>query len=625
MLVTLAAGDNDGFHCQSPMPEIRQLPQSLVNQIAAGEVVERPASVIKELVENALDAKAGCIEVQLVAGGVKQLSVRDDGHGMPPEQMPLAVAPHATSKIRDLDDLEAVASFGFRGEALASIQSISRLRIVSRPTDAEHGWELAPGVDDEPRPTPARPGTLVEVRDLFFNVPARRKFLRTERTEFGHVDQLMRKLALSNPTVAFRLIHNERGVLDLPAVDADSLEERIPKVLGEGFLEQAREIDAAASGFVLTGWVANPQYARASTDQQLFFVNGRVVRDRLIAHAIRRAYRDVLHHARHPAYVLSLRLDPAMVDVNVHPTKAEVRFRDARGVHDFLFQSVHRALAAPGGAVFPIASQQAPSAVPVPGDEAVMRAPPSGGVRGGRVSQGYLSLLARGQAAVGSPGMASEMTPGMDGVAEPLPGNEELPPLGYAMAHLGEIYILARNRDGLVIVDAHAAAERVTYERLKSTYRQQGLSGAPLLLPVDLTVSPSQAEAFETWQEAFAAAGVMVDRVGPERVRVREVPAMLREADIETLVREMLAELQRVPLAEDVAPRAVIEDRIDEILSTMACHGSVRANRRLTVAEMNALLRDMERTERGDQCNHGRPTWRALSIEELDRWFMRGQ
>ena len=604
------------------MPAIRQLPQSLVNQIAAGEVVERPASVIKELVENALDAGADRIEVQVVAGGVKQLSVRDNGHGMTPEQMPLAIAPHATSKIRDLDDLEAVASFGFRGEALASIQSISRLRLVSRTTDSEHGWELAPGVFDEPRPTPAKPGTLVDVRDLFFNVPARRKFLRTERTEFGHVDQLLRKLALANPGVAFRLSHNDKGVLDLPAADADAIEGRIARVLGGGFLGQAREIDAAASGFALTGWVASPQYARASTDQQLFFVNGRVVRDRLIAHAVRRAYSDVLHHGRHPAYVLSLRLDPAAVDVNVHPTKAEVRFRDARGVHDFLFQSVHRALAAPGGSSAAIVSAPTTVGGIRPGNEVSAPAASFGSSNGapsvaGRASQGYLSLLARGQSA--QPGAPSV------GVAEPLPADEEIPPLGYAVEHLGEIYILARNRDGLVIVDAHAAAERVTYERLKNTYRQQGLSGAPLLLPVDFTVSPAEAEAFEAWQEAFGAAGVMVDRVGPERVRVREVPAMLREADIETLAREMLAELRRVPMAEDTVPRAIVDERIDEILSTMACHGSVRANRRLTVAEMNALLRDMERTERSDQCNHGRPTWRTLSIDELDRWFMRGQ
>ncbi|KTG17405.1 MULTISPECIES: DNA mismatch repair endonuclease MutL [unclassified Guyparkeria] len=603
------------------MPAIRQLPQSLVNQIAAGEVVERPASVIKELVENALDAGADHIEVQVVAGGVKQLSVRDNGHGMTPEEMPLAIAPHATSKIRDLDDLEAVASFGFRGEALASIQSISRLRLVSRTTDIDHGWELAPGVFDEPRPTPAKPGTLVDVRDLFFNVPARRKFLRTERTEFGHVDQLLRKLALANPGVAFRLSHNDKAVLDLPAADDDAIEARIAKVLGRGFLDQAREIDSAASGFALTGWVASPQYARASTDQQLFFVNGRVVRDRLIAHAVRRAYSDVLHHGRHPAYVLSLTLDPAAVDVNVHPTKAEVRFRDARSVHDFLFQTVHRALAAPGGiapegVAMPVQSSGfASSAGAGSSSGPTLSAPSAPAASSGRASQGYLSLLAHGQ----------QGQEGAPSVAEPLPADDEIPPLGYAVEHLGEIYILARNRDGLVIVDAHAAAERVTYERLKSAYRQQGLSGAPLLLPVDFAVSPAEAEAFETWQEAFSAAGVMVDRVGPERVRVREVPAMLREADIETLVREMLAELRRVPMAEDTVPRAIVDERIDEILSTMACHGSVRANRRLTIAEMNALLRDMERTERSDQCNHGRPTWRTLSIDELDRWFMRGQ
>ncbi len=601
------------------MPEIRALPQSLVNQIAAGEVVERPASVIKELVENALDAGADRIEVRVVAGGVKQLSVRDNGFGMPPEQMPLALAPHATSKIRDLDDLEAVASFGFRGEALASIQSISRLRLVSRTPDAEHGWEIAPGQVDEPRPTPAKPGTLVDVRDLFFNVPARRKFLRTERTEFGHVDQLLRRLALANPSVAFTCTHNERSVLDLAPVDDERIEQRIAAVLGQGFLDQARRIDASASGFSLHGLVASPQYARSSTDQQLFFVNGRVVRDRLIAHAVRRAYADVLHHARHPAYVLSLRLDPAAVDVNVHPTKAEVRFRDGRGVHDFLFQVVHRALATPGGGVAAPGVEErgtdaevsyAPSAALEAGP--AYRAPPSSGVAG----QGYLSLLGQSH----NLGM-----PDPGGVAESLPIDEEIPPLGYAVAHLGEIYILARNRDGMVIVDAHAAAERVTYERLKDSHRRQGLSGAPLLLPVDIQVSPEEADAFEAWREAFARAGVELDRVGPERVRVREVPMMLRESDIEELALDMLAELRRLPLEAGEVSLTVVDERIDAILSTMACHGSVRANRRLGVAEMNALLRDMERTDRSDQCNHGRPTWRAISIQELDRWFMRGQ
>ncbi|MFW5954261.1 MAG: DNA mismatch repair endonuclease MutL [Guyparkeria sp.] len=608
------------------MPEIRALPQSLVNQIAAGEVVERPASVIKELVENALDAGADRIEVQVVAGGVKQLSVRDNGHGMPPEQMPLALAPHATSKIRDLDDLEAVASLGFRGEALASIQSISRLRLVSRTADAEHGWELEAGTDDEPRPTPARLGTLVDVRDLFFNVPARRKFLRTERTEFGHIDQLLRRLALANPRVSFSLVHNGRGVLDLPAVEADDLDRRIASTLGRGFLDQAREIDAAASGLALRGLVASPQYARSSTDQQLFFVNGRVVRDRLIAHAVRRAYADVLHQARHPAYVLSLWLDPTAVDVNVHPTKAEVRFRDARGIHDFLFQAVHRALAAPAagrgdrqdgaGPSVPVTDAGRPPADPARGGYAGPGRPavPAPGGSG----QAYLALLRQGQVGGSPAGAPAE-------VREPSPTEDDTPPLGYAVAHLGGVYVLAQNREGLVIVDAHAAAERVTYERLKEKYRQQGLGGAPLLLPVDLHVSPGEADAFEDFRDVFAAAGVVLDRVGPERVRVREVPVMLREADIESLVREMLAELRQVPLAPDAARSSVIDEHIDEILSTMACHGSVRANRRLGIEEMNALLRDMERTERSDQCNHGRPTWRILSMQELDRWFMRGQ
>ena len=606
------------------MPEIRALPQSLVNQIAAGEVVERPASVIKELVENALDAGADRIEVQVAAGGVKQLVVRDNGHGMSPEQMPLALAPHATSKIRDLDDLEAVASLGFRGEALASIQSISRLTLVSRTAEAEHGWELDAGLDEEPRPTPAKPGTRIDVRDLFFNVPARRKFLRTERTEFSHIDQLLRRLALANPGVSFSLTHNGRAVFDLPRVDATEIDRRIAATLGKGVLEQAREIDAAASGLALQGLVASPQYARSSTDQQLFFVNGRVVRDRLIAHAVRRAYADVLHHGRHPAYVLSLWLDPAAVDVNVHPTKAEVRFRDARSVHDFLFQTVHRALAAPGAGAEPAAAA-APTMATGGGGSMPAGPMPGGGMRPRGegmpppgAAQGYLSLLQQGQSEPRGPVDVAA-------VREAPSDGDDTPPLGYAVAHLGGVYILAQNRGGLVIVDAHAAAERVTYERLKERYRGQGLGSAPLLLPVDLNVSPGEADAYEDYREAFTAAGVALDRIGPERVRVREVPVMLREADVEALVRDMLAELQRVPLAPGAVQSSVVDDRIDEILSTMACHGSVRANRQLTVEEMNALLRDMERTERSDQCNHGRPTWREVSLQELDRWFMRGQ
>ncbi len=620
------------------MPVIARLPVELVNQIAAGEVVERPASVVKELVENALDAGGRRIVVALEEAGTRLIRVQDDGVGMAPEDLPLAYAPHATSKISSLDELESVASMGFRGEALASIAAIARVQITSRQTASAHAWALAPDWA-EAKPAAHPVGTTVEVRDLFYSTPARRKFLRTERTEFGQIDQLMRRFALAYPACGFALHHQGKPVLDLPATGEALLSEaRVAAVLGEGFLERARRIDAAALGMSVQGWVADPSYARASTDQQMFFVNGRIVRDRVIGAAIRRAYADVLHHQRHPAFVLSFALDPKAVDVNVHPTKAEVRFRDTRSVQDFLFREIHRALSRPSASEPSLGnlsgsdlSANSPAALAgrgagggyAPGASPMLD--PSGAHsrdRGGagmpassRAVQSYFQLIQPATAWPESPQQVEEA----GGVSA-----SAVPPLGYALAHLHGAYILAQNAAGLVVVDAHAAAERITYERLKQAYARQEMHLQPLLLPVTLAVSEAEADAIEQLADLFGRLGVAINRVGPTAARVTALAAILRGADAEGLARGLLAEALALDLSGDEREPGM-DSPIHAVLSRMACHGSVRANRMLTRPEMDALLRDMEATERADQCNHGRPTWRQFSIADLDRLFMRGQ
>jgi len=600
---------------------IRQLPENLVNQIAAGEVVERPASVVKELVENALDAEARSVAVTLEQGGKRRIRVEDDGRGIPREELALALASHATSKIGSLEDLEAVRSLGFRGEALASIASVSRLTLISRTPDAEHAWRVTvrDGVVSEPEPAAGAPGTRIEVEDLFYNVPARRKFLRTDRTEFSHIDELVKRVALGRFDVAFRLQHNGKVVRSLPpAGDEAGQAQRVAMLCGKEFLEHAQLIDAGAGPLGLTGWVAEPRYNRAQADRQFFYVNGRMVRDRTIAHAIRQAFRDVLFHGRHPAFVLFLACPPEQVDVNVHPQKHEVRFREQRGVHNFIYSTLHRRLADTGpgeGAPRPGSGlETTPAAAPVQGGMG-MGLP--GAMRGSTPSAGavaqQLATYARfsGAAAL-APETAPDGTPASD-------TDPEIPPLGFALAQLHGVYVLAQNVRGLVLVDMHAAHERITYERLKTGQAGQGIRSQALLVPESLNVSEREADLAEASTEALAELGIECDRSGPETLLVRKVPTLLQKADIPALLRDVLSDLE----AQGSSSR--LESEMDEVLSSMACHGSVRANRRLTLEEMNALLRDMERTERSAQCNHGRPTWVQLDMQALDRLFLRGR
>ncbi|MBP8197352.1 MAG: DNA mismatch repair endonuclease MutL [Chromatiaceae bacterium] len=626
---------------------IRQLPAQLINQIAAGEVVERPASVAKELIENSLDAGADRIEIDLEQGGVKLLRVRDNGAGIPREDLALALSRHATSKIASLADLEAVASLGFRGEALPSIASVSRLEVRSRARDAEEAWAIrGDGGDrlEEPAPASHLIGTTVEVRDLFYNTPARRKFLRAEKTELGHIEQVVRRIALARQGARFRLNHNGRTLLDLPAAAGEEgMRRRLAHLAGEGFLEHALTVEEAAVGLCLRGWVAAPAFSRSQADLQFFYVNGRLVRDKLVTHAVRQAFQDVLHHNRQPAYVLYLELPPVLVDVNVHPAKQEVRFREGRQVHDFIFRALHRRLAAGelGGDLEGLAlPDSGPVGVPSPGPaeqgplpRQLAMSPGIAERRGDwsayldvqRPDPASLSDGTEAAAAVGA------LAAGLAGVG---PGADELgriPPLGYALAQLQGIYILSQAADGLVIIDMHAAHERIAYERLKQSWEAslvaggpgdegaRGLRRQPLLVPVVVRVSEREADLAEASAEVLARFGLIIDRVGEASLAVREIPVLLRGADAEGLLRDLLADLVVHGRSD------MLQARVNEVLATLACHRSVRANRRLTLEEMNALLRDMERTERADQCNHGRPTWVRLSLAELDRLFARGR
>ena len=579
---------------------IRQLPEHLVNQIAAGEVVERPASVVKELIENSLDAGARAVCVDLQSGGSKLIRVRDDGAGIPREELALALSRHATSKIASLDDLEAIASLGFRGEALPSIASVARLTLRSRTAHADSAWQVAAhdGKLGEAEPCAHPIGTTVEVRDLFFNTPGRRKFLRTERTEYQHIDKWLRRLALARPDVAFTVTHNSRTVLELAAAhDRDGELRRLEIICGASFAAQAIHLRREGDGIALAGWLGVPAFNRAQSDLQFWFVNGRSITDRTLGHAVRHAYRDVMFHGRHPAYVLALSIDPASVDANAHPAKHEVRFRDGRRVHGMVAQAIELVLAEarPGTPTMSVSA-----------------------AGGGTVFR--QSAMALGHKT--GPGQVRDAMPAyaaLNGASEPERDEQDSPPLGFAIAQLGGIYILAENEDGLVVVDMHAAHERIVYERLKVAFDEEHIVRQPLLVPVTLEVSAPEAELAEDSAAAFEQLGLVIDRNGPNSLVVREMPALLKHADAENLVRDILADLASGGHSNR------IERSSHELLATMACHHSMRAHRTLTINEMNALLRQMEGTDRSAQCNHGRPTWTSVSLADLDRLFLRGQ
>jgi len=585
---------------------IRVLPEQLIHQIAAGEVVERPASVVKELVENSLDAGARSVAVEVEAGGVALCRVRDDGAGLARDELALALAHHATSKIARIEDLESVRTLGFRGEALPSIASVSRMRVTSRTAGAATGFSVtaADGVVSGPIPAPHPQGTTVEVRELFFNVPARRKFLRAERTELSQVQRLVERAALARFDVAFRLGAGKRLLADHARAESEAdRDARVAAVLGDGFITHSMRIEHEGAGMRLSGWFGLPTYARGQADQQHFFLNGRPLRDKLAASAVRLAYRDVLFHGRQPAYVLYLDVEPARVDVNAHPQKLEVRFREPGLVHDFLFRTLERALG----------QTRTATAAAVPAARMQLAAGAHAGM------QARWSALELYSAASEVRDIAQREMPPWVANADSAGGAELTDhPLGYAIAQLHGVYILAQSRDGLVLVDMHAAHERTVYERFKSALHARRVASQPLLVPVTVAVSAAEAELAEEQGAALERFGIEVSRIGPTQLAIRALPALLTRADPATLLRDLLADIAEVGTAGT-------ERVLERVLGTMACHQAVRANRRLSVPEMNALLREMEATLRSDQCVHGRPTWSFLGMDELDRLFLRGR
>jgi DNA mismatch repair protein MutL len=623
------------------MSRIEILSPRLANQIAAGEVVERPASVVKELLENALDAGATQIDVDVEAGGVKLIRLRDNGRGIAKDDLALALSRHATSKIKTLDDLEAVATLGFRGEALASIAAVSRLALSSNQNgEAFQAESSGRDMQTEVKPVAHPKGSSVEVRDLFFNTPARRKFLRTEKTEFNHLQEVIKRQALSRFEVGFTLRHNGRVIYQLrPCKTQAEQEQRLATLCGPAFMQEAVYIENQSTDYKLWGWIGLPSFSRSQADLQHFFVNGRVIKDRLVAHAVKQAYRDVMYHDRHSAFVLFFELNPADVDVNVHPTKHEVRFRDGRSVHGFLFSAIHKALAefkpqdklqqvntAQQQMAGQIAEQIAEQAVePVAYQNTMALSQSSASNFAGQSTQAYNSIfptapsaLAVEQNLAAYQGMANAVDQ-LQALAQSDQTQQDIPPLGFAIAQLKGIYILAENAQGLILVDTHAAHERITYERMKAARDRDGLQSQPLLVPESIAVAEKEADFVEQNSEIFNSLGFVIERAATESIVIRQVPVLLNRANVEQLIRDVLADVMSYGQTDRIMAA------INEVLATMACHGSVRANRQLSIAEMNALLRDMEATERSGQCNHGRPTWTQLSLDELDKLFLRGR
>jgi len=643
-----------------PLRAIQPLPDQLISQIAAGEVVERPASVVKELLENAMDAGASTLRIVLEEGGVKRISITDDGCGIPPDELPLALMRHATSKIRSLEELEAVATLGFRGEALASIASVAEMSITSRTADVAHATKID-ATTGALSPAAGAVGTTIEVRELYFNTPARRKFLKSEQTEFGHCLEMIRRAALARPDVAISVLHNGKAVEHWNATEPA---QRVAKILGDGFATAHLPLDEQAGPLAVYGCAGLPTASRGRADQQYFFVNGRFVRDKLLTHAVRAAYEDVLHGDRYPSYVLFLDLPPEAVDVNVHPSKIEVRFRDSRSIHQYVFHAVQRALARHAGASpETTAGGHAAQLSPAPGGPASFLNTPlglgaatgTGGsgfsspssssssagntwMRQARMTQGtlpvaqplalYDALFGRKDTGAGTPdgttvtahdsASAPNMPPGF--VASPLAATaHDEQPLGFALGQIHGIYVLAQNAHGLVIVDMHAAHERILYEQFKNALADRTIAVQSLLLPISMTATPVEIGTVEEERDTLESLGFDLAVLSPTTLAIRAVPALLKDADLQSLARAVLADLHAF------GGSRVLTERQHELLGTLACHHAVRANRRLTLDEMNALLRQMEATERADQCNHGRPTWYQLTLNDLDRLFMRGQ
>lgn len=623
--------------------KIQLLPDQLISQIAAGEVVERPASALKELLENSVDAGSRQIQVALLQGGTKLLKVTDDGQGIAKDELALALTRHATSKIQSLEDLEQVGSLGFRGEALASIASISRTVLTSRQPQASHAWQIAVEGTQPPQLSPAAldAGTIVEVHDLYFNTPARRKFLKTEQTEFSHCEEAFTRIALSRPEVGFLLQHNGKAIQRLLA---STPEQRISDVLGDAFAEQSIFLDEQSGGLRVWGMTASPTYQRHSRDSQYVFVNGRFVRDKLIAHAIKQAYQDVLHGDKHPAFVLFLELDPALVDVNVHPAKTEVRFRESQAVHRFIFHSLHKALGKTSAEIQASQAVQAPfnpfkpAEVPLmPRDQVEMplQQRPSMGQpyafqraaapATAEAQQFYQQLYGDRQNGR-MPEVAAEVIPtsatdsGMPHDLAPPQAADQFP-LGFALGQCHGIYILAQNAQGLVVVDMHAAHERIMYEQLKQAMTERNITSQPLLIPMSFHAEKLEVATLNSLNgsDTLAQLGFDMATLSPTTIAIRAIPSLLQDADAVTLARAVLRDLHAYGASR------VLQERNNEVLATMACHAAVRANRQLTLPEMNALLRDMEQTERSGQCNHGRPTWFQVKLQDLDKMFMRGQ
>jgi len=624
-----------------PLRPIQALPDQLISQIAAGEVIERPSAVVKELLENALDAGATQITVRLEQGGVKRIAITDNGRGIPPDQMPLALARHATSKIASLTDLENVGTLGFRGEALASIASVAQLTLTTRTADATHAWEISGSQEGTVVPASGAPGTTIDVQDLYFNTPARRKFLKSEQTEYGHCAEVVRRIALARPDVTFSLTHNGKTV---DHWNTGEFAKRSAHILGDEFAAARLPLDESAGPLRIHGFIGLPTASKARADGQYFYVNGRFVRDKLLVHAVRAAYQDVLHGDRYPSYALSLDLDPALVDVNVHPSKIEVRFRDSRSVHQFVFHAVSRALAATSATAFgnaPAPQAAGSGALPwMRGDQAAQayQQPQHQTEFGAQLRPNFSGDsfgVAQNTADYGAmfrPGTQTDLdmnaapggTAAIGAFAMPLAANTQaLPaddfPLGFALAQLHGIYVLAQNSKGLVVVDMHAAHERILYEQLKNALDDNAMFVQPLLIPVTFYADAVEVGTVEEHQDTLSALGFDIAAMSPTTLAVRAVPALLKNADAQTLARDVLRDVR------EFGGSRVLLERRNELLGTLACHTAVRANRSLTVPEMNALLRQMEATERADQCNHGRPTWSQLALSDMDKLFLRGQ